>query len=47
LVRSFTGAGAFRLENEGLCKKCIFSQKKEKEKTSNKKKGIRKSGPLK
>jgi hypothetical protein len=47
LVRSFTGTGAFRLENEGLCTLCIFSQKeKEKEKYLIKK-SIRKSGPLK
>jgi hypothetical protein len=35
LVRSFTEAGAFKLENKGLCTSSIFSQielKKEKEK---------------
>jgi hypothetical protein len=38
MVRSFTGAGAFRLENERLCTKCIFFHKKNKnKKTSNKK----------
>jgi hypothetical protein len=47
LVGSFTGAGALRLENEGLCILCIFSQKEYKKKTSNRKKGIRKSGLLK
>jgi hypothetical protein len=44
LIRSFTGAGAFRLEHKGLCTKCIFSRKGKKKHLIEKEKAYENPG---